>query len=79
MRYKETKSRHSVTKDFGGKVTVATRIPVNTCHPGESVQFRSLDIPPTWNCGKCGTVIRVEKPVNEALIHEVEPKGKEMP
>ena len=74
-RYKETKSRHSVTKDFGGKVTVATKIPANTCHPRESVQFRSLDTPPTWNCAKCGKVIRVEKPVNEAFIQDFE-EGK---
>jgi len=49
-KYKETKSRHSVTKDFGGKVQVKTHIPRNTCHPGEPVQFRSQEKPPTWNC-----------------------------
>lgn len=70
-RYKETKSRHSVTKDFGDKVTVGTTIPANTCHPGENVQFRSRDNPPTWNCAKCGKEIRVEKPVNEAFIHDL--------
>jgi len=73
-KYKEIKSRHSVTKDFGERVTVGTTIPANTSHRGEAVQFRSLDKPPTWNCAKCGKVIRVEKPVNEAFIHEIEPE-----
>lgn len=28
-KYEETKSRHSVTRDFGGQVSVKTRIPEN--------------------------------------------------
>ena len=70
MRYRETKSRNSVTKDFGGHVQVKVKIPPNTCHPGENVQFRSLEKPPTWNCDKCGAVILVETPVNTATIIE---------
>ena len=70
-QYREIKSRHSVTKDFGSRITVQTKIPQNTCHPGETIQFRSQDRPPTWNCGKCGKVLRVEKTVNEAVIHEI--------
>jgi hypothetical protein len=69
-RYKETKSRNSITKDFGGQVEVKTTVPKNTCHPGENTQFRSLDVPPTWNCAKCGKVLRVEKAVNSATILE---------
>ena len=70
-KYKETKSRHSVTKDFGRKVQVKTDIPRNTCHPGEPVQFRSQEKPPTWNCEKCGGLLRVETVVNTALITEL--------
>lgn len=70
-KYKEIKSRHSVTKDFGGTVQVKTKIPPNTCHPGEDIQFRSLEKPPTWNCAKCGGVLRVEKVVNTALVDEM--------
>jgi hypothetical protein len=55
MKYKETKSRNSVTKDFGGKVQVKIKIPPNTRHPGQNVEFRSQEKPyPTWNCAKCG-------------------------
>jgi hypothetical protein len=32
MRYKETESRNSVTRDFGGRREVRIKIPVNTCH-----------------------------------------------
>jgi hypothetical protein len=73
--YKETKSRNSVTKDFGGRVTVKTKIPPNTCHPGENIEFRSLATPPTWNCAKCGKLILEETPVNQAYVSEVDPKG----
>jgi hypothetical protein len=69
-KYKETKSRNSVTKDFGGKVEVKTKIPPNTCHPGANIEFRSLATPPTWNCAQCGGVLLVEKPVNTAMISE---------
>jgi len=68
--YRETKSRNSITKDFGDKVEVRTRIPVNTCHRGENVQFRSMDNPQVWTCAKCGKVLLVETKVNEALISE---------
>ena len=70
MRYKETKSRNSVTKDFGGKREVKIKIPPNTCHPGENVQFHSLDNPPKWTCAKCGGVLLVEKVVNSATVVE---------
>jgi len=70
MKYKETKSRNSVTKDFGGKVEVRTEIPPNTCHPGENIEFHSLEKPPVWKCAKCGGVLLVEKPVNTAIISE---------
>jgi hypothetical protein len=70
MKYKETKSRNSVTKDFGGTVQVKTKIPPNTCHPGENIEFRSMEKPPTWNCAKCGKVLLVEKPVNSATVFE---------
>lgn len=69
-RYKEIKSRNSLTKDFGRKVEVKTRIPVNTCHPGENVSFHSLDNPPKWTCAKCGKVLLTETPVNTAIIQE---------
>lgn len=68
--YRETKSRNSTTKDFGGKVEVRTRIPVNSCHRGENVQFHSMDKPPVWTCAKCGKILLVETKVNEALISE---------
>lgn len=71
-KYREIKSRNSVTKDFGGRVEVRTKLPANTCHPGENVQFRSLDRPPKWVCGKCGGVLRIETPVNTADITEME-------
>jgi hypothetical protein len=71
MRYKETKSRNSVTKDFGGRVQVKTKVPPNTCHPGENIEFRSQAKPyPTWNCAKCGAVLLVEKTVNAATVFE---------
>lgn len=70
-KYREIKSRHSVTKDFGGKVEVKVDIPPNSCHPGDPVQFRSQHTPPTWNCEKCGGVLRVESVVNTALITEL--------
>jgi hypothetical protein len=71
MKYKETKSRNSVTKDFGGRVQVKTKVPPNTCHPGESIQFRSQEKPyPTWNCAKCGNVLLIEKIVNTATVYE---------
>jgi len=70
-KYRETKSRHAVTKDFGGEVEVKTRIPANTCHPGENVQFLSLEKPPTWNCAKCGGVLRAETVVNTATVTEM--------
>ena len=69
--YKEIKSRNSLTKDFGGKVQVKTKIPPNTCHPGENIEFRSQAKPPTWNCAKCGGVLLVETPVNKATITEM--------
>jgi len=70
-KYREIKSRHSVTKDFGGEVQVNIDIPANTCHPGENVEFHSQEKPPTWKCAKYGGVLRVEKVVNTALITEV--------
>ena len=69
-RYTETKSRNSVTKDFGGTVEVKTKIPRNTCHPGANIQFRSQDKPPTWNCAECGKVLLVETPVNKVTVFE---------
>jgi hypothetical protein len=71
-KYKETKSRNSITKDFGGKVQVRVKIPANTCHRGESVEFHSLEKPPAWYCAKCGKVLLVETPVNEAFISDLE-------
>jgi hypothetical protein len=70
MKHKETKSRNSVTKTVGNTVQVRTKIPPNTCHPGENIEFRSLEKPPTWNCGKCGKVLLVEKLVNSATVFE---------
>jgi hypothetical protein len=70
-RYWETKSRKSVTKDFGGAMQVEVVIPANTCHPGATVQFHSLANPPVWKCEKCGGVIREEKLVNAAEITEL--------
>jgi hypothetical protein len=70
MKYKETKSRNSVTKDFGGIREVKTKIPENNCHPGANVQFHSLDNPPKWTSEKCGGVLLVEKVVNTAEITE---------
>lgn len=44
------------------KVTHKVKVPVNTCHPGENVEFRTQAKPyPTWNCAKCGNLISVEK------------------
>jgi hypothetical protein len=71
-KYRETKSRNSTTKNFGNKVEVRTKIPANTCHRGENVQFHSLDKPPFWSCAKCGKALLVETTVNEALISETE-------
>lgn len=68
--YRETKSRNSVTKDYGGKVQVKIKIPKNTCHPGANVQFHSLAKPPVWKCDKCGKIILVETVVNDAIISE---------
>jgi hypothetical protein len=70
MKYKETKSRGSTTKDFGGRREVKITIPTNTCHPKANVQFHSLDNPPKWTCAECGGVILVEKVVNTAHITE---------
>ena len=70
-KYRETKSRHSVTKDFGGEVQVKSKIPVNTCHPDANVEFRSQEKPPTWNCAKCGGVLRRETVVNTAIVAEM--------
>jgi hypothetical protein len=69
--YKETKSRNSITKDFGGRVEVGIKIPKNTCHPGEGASFHSLEKPPFWTCNKCGKKIFIETIVNEANIHEL--------
>jgi hypothetical protein len=69
-RYTEIKSRNSVTKIDGNKVQVKVPIPANTCHPGENIEFRSLAQPPTWNCAKCGKLLRAEAPVNRAVIFE---------
>jgi hypothetical protein len=69
-KYKEVKSRNSVTKDFGGKVEVKTKIPKNTCHPGAKIEFHSLATPPRWKCAQCGGVLLIEKPVNTAVIAE---------
>lgn len=69
-KYRETKSRHSVTKDYGGKVEGRTSIPPNTCHPREHVEFHALENPPAWYCAKCGKVLLVEKVVNDAFIIE---------
>jgi hypothetical protein len=63
MRYKETKSRNSVKKDFGGKVEVRTKILPNACHPGEDINYNTLANPPVWTCAKCGGVLLVEEPV----------------
>jgi ribosomal protein S27AE len=71
-KYREIKSRNSVTKDFGRRVEVRTKPPKNTCHPGATIQFHSLDKPPKWTCGKCGGVLLVETPVNTAEITEME-------
>ena len=70
-KYRETKSRHSVKRNFGGRVQAKTKIPVNTCHPGEDIEFRSQEKPPTWNCAKCGGVLRVETVVNTAVVTEM--------
>ena len=70
MKYKETKSRNSTTRDFGGRVQVKTKIPPNTCHPNEGVSFHSLAHPPKWTCSKCGKVLLVETPVNSATVFE---------
>jgi len=70
MKYKETKSRNSVTKDFGGRREVKIKIPASSCHPGANVQFHGLDNPPKWTCGECGGVLLVEKVVNTAEITE---------
>jgi hypothetical protein len=67
-RYRETKSRNSITEDYGGKVQVRTKVPQNTCHPGENVNFHSLNKPPIWTCAKCGGALLVETVVNEAFI-----------
>ncbi|MGA2887402.1 MAG: hypothetical protein ABSE51_05070 [Terracidiphilus sp.] len=69
-KYRETKSRNSITKDFGGKVEVRTKIPKNTCHNGAEVQFHALERPPLWTCAKCGKALLVETSVNDALISE---------
>lgn len=69
-KYKEIKSRNSVTKDFGGKVEVKVKIPANTCHPGQNVEFHSMDKPPKWTCAECGKVLLVEKVVNTASVTE---------
>jgi hypothetical protein len=69
-KYRETKSRNSVTKDFGGNVQVKVTIPANTCHPGANVAFHSLAKPPVWKCAQCGGVLLVETPVNTATIFE---------
>jgi hypothetical protein len=69
-KYRETKSRNSRTKDFGGRVQVEITIPPNKCHPGENVSFHSLDKPPKWTCAKCGQTILVETVVNDAQISE---------
>jgi ribosomal protein L37AE/L43A len=71
-KYRETKSRNSTTKDYGGKVEVKITIPKNTCHPGENVQFHSQDKPPIWTCAKCGKTLLVETVVNDALISEID-------
>ena len=70
MSYEEIKSRNSVTKNFGGRVEVKVKIPANTCHPGENVEFHSQEKPPTWKCAKCGKVLLIETPVNTATIFE---------
>ena len=70
IKYRETKSRNSTTKNFGGKVEVRIKIPPNTCHRGENVEFHSLETPPAWYCAKCGKVLLVETVVNDALISE---------
>jgi hypothetical protein len=44
------------------KVTHEVTVPVNTCHPGANVEYRSQAKPfPTWNCVQCGKVISVDK------------------
>jgi hypothetical protein len=68
VKYKEIKSRNSVTKDFGGRVEVKVKIPANTCHPKANVEFHSLAKPPVWKCAQCGGVLLVEKSVNTAII-----------
>jgi hypothetical protein len=70
VKYNETKSRNSVTKDFGGRREVKIKIPPNTCHPGANVQFHSQANPPKWTCEKCGGVLLVETVVNTAEITE---------
>jgi hypothetical protein len=71
-KYKETKSRNSIAKDYGGKVQVRTTIPENTCHPGENVNYHTLENPRRWACAKCGSTLLVEKVVNEAFISDKE-------
>lgn len=71
-KYREIKSRNSVTKITGRRVQVRTKIPPNTCHPGENIEFRSQAKPPTWNCAKCGKVLRTETPVNTATVFSEE-------
>lgn len=70
MQYEERKSRNSVTKDFGAHVEVKTTIPPNHCHPGENVEYHSLEKPPVWKCAKCGGVLLAEKVVNRATVIE---------
>jgi hypothetical protein len=70
-RYKEIKSRNSVTRITGNRVEVKIKLPPNTCHPNENRNFHSLGNPPFWTCAKCGGVLLIEKPVNTALITEV--------
>jgi hypothetical protein len=69
-KYRETKSRNSIRKVAGNKVTVRTKIPANTCHPGVGVRYHAEGKPPTWYCQQCGKVILVETPVNNAVIIE---------
>jgi hypothetical protein len=71
-KYRETKSRNSITKDYGGKVTVRTKLPANTCHPGTNVSFHSMNKPPIWTCAKCGKILLVETVVNEAVITDAD-------
>jgi hypothetical protein len=69
--YREIKSRNSVTRDYGGRVEVETKIPPNTCHPREIIQWHSLAKPPIWTCA-CGKTLLVETVVNDAIISERE-------